>query len=553
MNRTGNPFVDTGLYTIAAIMEKKSVNELTINDCREAIKKVDLVNYSKTAKSFTMIFGTNGPLYQYSFRPYNKEIYLGYLNMLLDEADKDDEEGYICEICGKVHKFDINNVWGDIITKYGFKVKERKYIGRDFFPLIGSIGNDAQALPSASRTVSICSLCLYSVNFIPVGTMLIRGRLVCIESTLETIALDLIKQIVYENKLRVSGGNKEIYGKSEGNGEIYNKLLTMFDELRRTRKRAKLPKTVALYIWLFSNSGTGPDCDMIEIPNKALQFIWEMARKPEGLKNELLNLISSNKKSMLFECITYGTDFEGLYPKGKYKGVSRALYEYYQIYVVGRKMEALDYARRIAIKILQDKTEKEIKKLRKSDLFLDRSNVALAKKIIVNMILEGNTCYEDYLNLFSIEGKYLEIDEWKALNIIMYYLYHYNEEVIREEDEIMQLEVESKKTDNKIKAFAKLYFQYYVLDKEKGLGRGIDRFYKDIISRFKTFDEIWLRQNFAKLADVYECKDLDLSYDGWEDFTHDEDGNRRVYELMFQLRLALASLYKQYYSKEVSE
>lgn len=532
-------------------MEKDSVNELTIDDCRGALEKTDLVNYNKIAKSFTMIFGTNGPLYQFSYRPHNKEIYTDYLNALLNEVsegNQDNEDSFICEICGEVHKFDIDNVWTSIITSYGFKSKERKYVGRDFFPLIGSIGNDAQALPSASRMVSICPLCLYAVNFIPLGTMLIQGRLVCIESTSETIALDLIKQIVHENKIRASAGNSEIYGKNEGNAEIYNKLLLMFDQLRRTRKREKLSKTVALYIWLFSNSGTGADCDMIEIPNKSLQFIWEMTRKPEGLKREFFNLISSNKKSRLFNCISCGEDFEGLYPKGNFNGVSRALYEYYQVYVVERNIYALGYARKIAMTMLEGKTEKEVKKLKKSDLFKDKSNVALVKKIITDMTLEGKISYDDYLNLFSIKDKHLVVDERQALNTIMYYLYHYDEKVMEEGDDKMELEVESKKTDSKIKVFAKLYFQYYVLDKEKGLARGIDRFYRDIIGRFKFLDDQWLRDSFAKLADIYDCKDLDLSYDGWEDFIRDEDGNKRIYELMFQLRLAFANLYQKYNS-----
>lgn len=149
----------------------------------------------------------------------------------------------------------------------------------EIFPLIGSIGNDAQALPSASRMLNICPKCLFAVNYIPLGTMLVKGRLICIESTSESIMIDLTKGIVAENLDRISGGNKEIYGKKEGSSVIYLRLLEYFELLQEVRKQESLPETVAIYLWLFSNSGTGADCDMIEIPNKPLKFIWEVSRK----------------------------------------------------------------------------------------------------------------------------------------------------------------------------------------------------------------------------------------------------------------------------------
>lgn len=550
MKRAGNPFVDMGLCTIAALAEKNSIEEISVDDIKNVFKKYDISLINSKLKSFTMVFGTNGPLYQNSYKPHNKKLYENILREFLNSVNEDGTGKHICEICGRKHDFDINDVWTDVIKKYGFKIKERKYAGRDFFPLIGSIGNDAQALPSASRTVDICPLCLFAVNYIPLGTMLIKGRLICVESTSEVLMMELVKQLVAENLSRVSLGNGEIYGKKEGAAEIYVRLLSIFTNLQRIKKYEKLPETAAIYIWLFSNSGTGADCDMIEIPNKSLEFIWQMAKKSTDFKNEFLALVNGDKGGRLFDCINYGWDYEGLYPFKKFKGVSPQFYEYYEKLVVGRNVEGLRFAQKIACEMLKDKEPKEIAKLQKNDLFKELSAKSIAKKVIADMVNEGRASYSDYLNLFGKEDKHLYVNENEAFKIIMYYLYNSNYKPERG-DEIMDLKVKSQKTDERIRTFAELYFKYYVLDKEKGLGRGIERFKKDIIDKFKNYKEDWLKDNFVRMAAIYECNQMKLDYDGWLEFITDDEGNKRIYELMFQLRLAFANLYYEYLKGDV--
>lgn len=550
MRRSGNPFVDTGLSALTALSDKFSFDELNYDDLENIFKKHDISALNSKTKSFTMIFGTNGPLYQNAYKPHNKDLYRDFLEALLDRIDEDGNE--VCEICGERHGFDIDIIWREVISKYGFKAKEKKYVGRDFFPLIGSIGNDAQALPSASRVVSICPKCLFAVNYIPLGTMLIKGRLVCIESTSETLMIDLTREIVHENLSRISSGNKDIYGKKEGNSEIYKRLLDIFSKIREVGRYENLPDTTAIYLWLFSNSGTGADCDMIEVPNKSLRFIWETSRQSQEFKNQLTALINKDKNGRFFDCINFKIDFEGLYPKGKYTGVIPEFYECFEKMVVGKSSKALNFARKLAINILEGKEKKELAKLQKSDVFKERENVALARKKIVDMILEGTAGYEDYLGLFNSKNKYLVAERRDALNTIMYYLCNPNANEIKE-NEYMDLTLNSKNTDKKIKIFAELYFKYYVYDKEKGLSRGIERFKKEILDNFKEFNEFRLKTAFAKMADVYECEELNLSYDGWLDFITDDEGNKNIYELLFQLRLAFAELYRKYSNENKKE
>lgn len=131
MKRSGNPFVDTGLCTIAALADKSSFEELKIEDIEEVFNKYDIATINKEAKSFTMIFGTNGPLFQNAYKPKNKEIYIDFLKALLIEMNKKDT-GEICEICGEKHNFDIDILWREIAKKHNIKVNGKKYVGRDF-------------------------------------------------------------------------------------------------------------------------------------------------------------------------------------------------------------------------------------------------------------------------------------------------------------------------------------------------------------------------------------------------------------------------------------
>ena len=220
MKRTGNPFVDMGLCAIAALTEKESIGELETGDMKKAFYSYDIVSANDMVKSFTMVFTRNTILGQQSYKKHRKEMYRDLLEVFLENMEEAKGD-FICEICGDEHNFDINNVWNDIITKYGYKPKEVKILGRDFFPLVGSLGNDAQALPSASRAVSICPKCLFAVHYIPISTMLIKKKLVCIESTSEIIMLELIKDNVHENKTRISAGDRETLGKKEGSTKLY--------------------------------------------------------------------------------------------------------------------------------------------------------------------------------------------------------------------------------------------------------------------------------------------------------------------------------------------
>jgi len=256
---------------------------MTHDDVKRVFGSGDgLADWNSRLKSFTMVFGNNGPLYQprdkkdKNFGYLRKRKYISILSGLLDQIENTNPGLGVCECCGEFHACDLNAAYE--------QVDEGKHtdhaIGRDLFPLIGSLGSDAQALPSSSRMFHICPRCLFAVNHIPIGTRLLNGKLMVFEGAHQPFVQDLIASIVDDNlrRLSIGGEDVETIGRKRSPGETVKWLCDRFTEIQRARKLKELPKNAELDIWLFSNSGTGPDCEIMQIPDAAVRFIWDAAR-----------------------------------------------------------------------------------------------------------------------------------------------------------------------------------------------------------------------------------------------------------------------------------
>lgn len=154
MNLTGNPFVDTGLMALTALAGKDEVSNLEFRDIRKTFGNGEqLARDNQALKCFTMVFGTNGPLTQPAYKKgqKNEQIYLSIVRRLLDFAETEGQSGSQCDLTGTRTNFDFHAVCASALAESGLPVPEKKWIGRDWVPLGGSLGNDAQALPAASR------------------------------------------------------------------------------------------------------------------------------------------------------------------------------------------------------------------------------------------------------------------------------------------------------------------------------------------------------------------------------------------------------------------
>jgi len=540
---TGNPFVDTGQAIIACLAGKESFTQMNHDDVKRVFDGNDLSDWNSRLKSFTMVFGNNGPLYQprrKKFEEIRKRKYRSILSGLLDQIENVNRDSGMCECCGEFHAVDINAAYEQVDDDKG----NNHVVGRDMFPLIGSLGSDAQALPSSSRMFNICPRCLFAVAYIPIGTRLLSGKLIVFEGAHQPFVQDLIKSIVDYNRilLSVGGDSIETIGKKRPSGETVKWLCTVFGELQHAQKIKALPKNAELSIWLFSNSGTNPSCEIISIPDESVRFLWEAPRYDLG--NEITSLATADKyiknsDNHLLNSIRNKTDYVGLYPIKKYDGASVNMFAFYQTHLLGIPYKTLVASQKLAEGLLPDNS-KEREAWIKSDVFNDAKKRNILKGRIIEMIEDGRLSIDNYFQIFPVKSLYPLQASFKGFDMVRYFLRHIDDDIPNYESK-EYIEGESVKMNPKVLEAAHLYFKDYVEN------RGLKRFKKDVLDEFKsgTKHVYWIKNVMCDLSEHHEGFGPDDWDSFWHDLCHDENGNFAGYELLFQMRLALTDLYRK--------
>lgn len=568
---TGNPFVDTGLSVLVARAREQgwsgeTIPELTPDILHRALSDGKwLAQVNRRLKAFSMVVGNNSPLTNASKNPSLRKKNRGKLNSEDDEGFQEYIailQGLVSEAIASTHDSnDFCECCGmrpptQVLTAHG------KEIGRDWFPLAGSLRNDAQALPASSRTPKICSLCLLAIQFLPLGVMLLHGKLACFQSTSWEMTQFLVEYTYRETQamLAATASNEKLaaYGAKGGTTPTAIHLLSLFNELQVNRRMLELPAHVTMNVWLFSNSGTGPDCDIIEIPNNALVFLWEAARRFRAEVESLLRRESKKPDDQLLECIRRQRDYDPLYPtKGK-GPASKELFAFYQTQVLENLPQALQVAEKVACVLrqeLQHQAEQErasstkrskgrgrktpAEKLLQQmavrlpfrDATLERNTV---RRALANAAEDGLLTLDEYVALFPCEFLHPLRVYWRGWRWLWFYL---NCDNLSTNAETMRWEDIAMFTHPKIKQFARDVFDNYLQR------RGLTRVKRDLLDRFRrgavTIAD--LQQWFCNLAETK----AGYTNEDWDDLCRDENGNNVVHEVRFQFRLELANLYRQ--------
>ncbi|MDI6766841.1 MAG: hypothetical protein QME52_08475 [Bacteroidota bacterium] len=215
------------------------------------------------------------------------------------------------------------------------KMKGKEYqIGREWFPLAGSLGNDAQALPAGSRSPHISSLAVLMAQLLPLGVLAIsrnvngkmKSYLVCLQFNVPEVNVLIVKSIYDKVIARVdfaSEKNKlKTIGTEKGSKSVALFLLDKFRELKDAQEFHKI-NNLHLNVWMFSNFGTGADCDYFEVPNPSLRFLQAAAQNYfDELKGMLIREIQTKNRYSLLDAIERKADYEPLYPYRGSKDIS---------------------------------------------------------------------------------------------------------------------------------------------------------------------------------------------------------------------------------------
>ena len=571
-NFTGNPFVDTGLSVLIARARESgwagdTLQELTPHDLQQTIGDgIWLAQANRRLKAFSIVVGNNSPLTNASSNPSLLKANRGKLNPADDKGFQEyvaivrelvsevtappQDNVHVCECCGMRPP-------SRVLAAHG------KELGRDWFPLAGSLGSDAQALPAGSRTPQICSLCLLAVQLLPLGVPLLHGKLTCFQSTSWEMTQQLTEYSYHEMQamLAATASNERLaaLGAKGGTTPTTLRLLQLFRHLQMSRRILALPAHVTINVWLFFNSGTRADCDLIEIPNRALAFLWEAAWQYRTEVETLLRHESKNPEYQLLECIRRQRDYDLLYPAKNKPLTSKGLFELYQTHVLSVTSQALQVAEKVASwlrqhllqqaerertpaptrgkgRTRQTPAEKFLQQLTGRHPFRDLTPAErnTVRRMLADAAEDGALTLEEYVLLFPCETLHPLRTCTRGWCWLWFYL---NYERLSTEIEAPRWEDVAMFTHPKIKQFAHDVFDDYAHR------RGLGRVKRDLLERFRrgaiTVGD--MQQWFCGLAETREG----YTNQDWDDLCRDEQGNNVVYEVRFQLRLELANLYRQ--------
>lgn len=256
-----------------------------------------------------------------SFKPNNEKIYKAYLEMLLSECERlnksilDKNSEFKCEICGISHNFDFNVKYAEVIKennpKYNPKDKSKFYsAGRDFFPLVGSMGSEAQGFSNMSRPVNICPRCLLLVQYLPLSSFLVEGKLGFIQASDLSVQYELTKISVQSilDKIQSSGANAQIpnLGQKEKNKSIivirkmfeyFRNLIVKIPQQERYSKLSKITD-FSCTLWKLSNSGQGAYLESELWPNEVIKFLFLC--NVLGIEEELIQVLENEHKMIKY-------------------------------------------------------------------------------------------------------------------------------------------------------------------------------------------------------------------------------------------------------------
>ena len=404
---TGNPFLDNALYTLEALSHC-DVTNLT----QEKLKKIfqdpyqkghqSLMQLNKRLKSYTMLFTKNGPLH--NDKDFGERIYKTLMESIIDGFENEGEN--MCEISGMRFNKNFEAYYAETLHKIGYPADKiagkDKTINRCWFPLIGGLGSDAQALPQAMRAIQVHPIWVVVMQFLPLSAVIFKGGVLLVDSSNFEFAKLMVEKFVEEisNRAQSVSVSQPIENyKDYAKGNYILQALSILDN-----KEDYEDEYTDLHLWSFSNSGTGASCEIDRVPNQLVKKLLTFNK--DVYTSKRLNAILNNPKitNSFLESLETNNDWWGLYiPIDKDKTLieSKFLEKYYDL--IGKKTN-LEYAKYIAF-LLNNYVEKGkgFAKLIDGNLeaYKDKEYRVEVYKVFVKATQEGKWSLEHHLKILD--------------------------------------------------------------------------------------------------------------------------------------------------------
>lgn len=369
---TGSAFLNQALITLQELSGKENISELSTTDMLQAFDRpyvnasLSLTSINRRLKSYTMIFTKNGPLH--NDKDKGKEVYESLMKLILKSPENEGEQ--ICELSGLRYTTSFESYYQKALLDVNYTpekaAKKDLTINRCWFPLIGGLGSDAQALPQASFAVNIHPVCIAVLQFLPLSALLYKGGVLLVDSPDFDFTRNMIRYFVQRVKEEVTIKNSTATIENIKDYAKGDYLIKALEKL--TEQEVEFASTSGFNLWSFSNSGTGANCIIDRIPNhliRKLRVLYQDVYCAGQLKSFLQN---SKQADVFISALENNHDYRGLYPAKKDPGVEILFFERYQELIGNSTF--VDAAKYIA-HLLQkyDLSKDELKFLTKTDAY----------------------------------------------------------------------------------------------------------------------------------------------------------------------------------------
>jgi hypothetical protein len=369
-NYTGNAMLNNALMTIEALGKVNSIEEITTDLLFKIYDDKKLLKLNRRLKSYTMLFTKNGPLH--NDKANGEKVYDGLFKKIL--ATFENEGNKTCEISGLRFETSFDDIFKQLLKELKYTDKEIKKkdtsINRNWFPLIGGLGSDAQSLPQAKFTYHIHPICIAILQFLPLSAFLYKGGVLLIDSSNFILSKKLIAQHVkiLNERISTKSSSESVENvKDFSKGNYIQNALNLMDEFEDN-------EYADLNLWSFSNSGTGASCEIDRVPNLLIKKLLKIKFSSPSVGLELKRILNRNESAYSFlECLEDNKEWWLLYPNifgsGKkateYKGCSIDFLEAY-FNAINKEADILN-ARHISYLISRYKSMSFEKYLEKTD------------------------------------------------------------------------------------------------------------------------------------------------------------------------------------------
>ncbi len=401
---TGNAMLNNAIMTIEALGGIKNVSDITPNLLLDLYQMLHLKELNKRMKSYTMLFTKNGPLHNDA-----KNGLITYDTLFHKLVSNVELEGNkTCEVSGLKFNTSFEEIFIAALKDIGLNDKEIQKkdtsLNRNWFPLIGGLGSDAQALPQAKFTVQVHPICVAIMQFLPLSALLYKGRILLIDSSNFDFARQYVASHVKEIEKRIQATSVKDQIENVKDFSKGNYLLKAIDLLQSKEIDDEYSD---LNLWSFSNSGTGASCEIDRVPNSLLKKLMRMKGKA-SISPELVRILSVPETSYKFlESLENNTEWFGLYPNVFGSGKNRKEHEGFSIDFLEAYFQEIDspqkteYAKYLAALINKYKTSSFEKYLTKTDAWKDNNYKADLFAVLVEATKNGEWDLYHQLNILD--------------------------------------------------------------------------------------------------------------------------------------------------------